>query len=468
VTERSIRPNIVLLVFDTARADVLEPYGAETGSSPALAELARSGWAAPACFATSNWTLPSHLSMFTGLLPRAAGLGPDVPAAWVVKAHADRSLPTVLRSHGYATAAVSANPFISETHGFAEGFDRFSRVRRARRDAPHGDVKSRARWMVQAVRARVDDGLREIDDTVGAWIAERHTKPFFWFANLMECHSPYLPPAPYNDLSFTGRLLAARDAVRIQSHNGFIAASTGRMRVSESSRRRMRYLYRRAVRSMDDLLGRVMNRLDDARLLDDTVVIVVSDHGENFGEGGLYSHMLSLDDRLIRVPFVVGGGPSVAEPSAPTSLADVPRILAAAMGLTEHPWHEASPVDGVAAAQYDGFASFTPDIAERLVQRLGLDEQSGAALFRTGECVTDGRFKLVRTSGVEELFDVATDPMETTDVAGRWPEHRERLLRALDAVEGLPRATVDQPPPDEPESTGSAELEEQMRILGYL
>jgi arylsulfatase A-like enzyme len=469
VTKRSAQPNVVLLVFDTARADVLEPYGAEPGSSPALAALARSGWAAPGCYATSNWTLPSHLSLFTGLLPRAAGLGPEVPAGWVVRTHADRSIASVLRSRGYETSGLTANPWVTRNHGFAEGFDRYIRVRRSRRDAPHGDLKTRMRWLLQAVNARVDDGLREIEATMGSWIDERPSKPFFWFANLMECHSPYLPPAPYNDLGLVQRLRAARDAARIQSHNGFITASVGLRRVSESSRQRMWYLYRRAVRSMDDFLERLMNRLDVAGLLDDSIVVVVSDHGENFGEGGLYSHLLSLDDRLIRVPFVVGGGVPVEEPAAPTSLADIPRVLASALGISDHPWHDTSPVDGVAVAQYDGFASFTPDIAERLAGGLGIDEEHRAMLFRGGECVTDGRFKLVRTEGVEQLFDVATDPLETSDVSQRWPEHVDRLRRALATVEGLPRATVEEPRTDEPEDTRAAsELEEQMRILGYL
>jgi arylsulfatase A-like enzyme len=462
-------PNIVLIVFDTARADVLEPYGAETGSSPALAALAKTGWAAPSCYATSNWTLPSHLSLFTGLLPRPAGLGLDVPMRSVVKAHADKSLPFVLRARGYETSGVSANPWIGRGHGFGEGFDRFSRVRRTRRHAPHGELRERARWLVQAVRARVDDGLSEIDNTFAAWIDQRPSKPFFWFANLMECHSPYLPPAPYNDLGLTGRLLAARDAVRIQSHGGFVAASTGRLRVSAASIQRMRYLYRRAIRAMDDWLERLMNRLDSSGLLDDTIVAVVSDHGENFGEGGLFSHMLSLDDRLVRVPFVVGGGVTVPQPAAPTSLADVPRVLASAVGLSDHPWRVAQTPEGFAAAQHDGFASFEPQTAERLAARFGIDDEQRAVLSRAGECVTDGRFKLVRTDGVEELFDVVSDPLETTDVTGRWPEERERLARALDAIDRLPRATVETPPDERSdEDPRSDELEEQMRILGYL
>lgn len=461
-------PNVVMLVFDTARADVFEPYGAEAGSTPAVAALADTGWAAPDCFATSNWTLPSHLSMFTGLMPRTAGLGGDVPARWVVMQHRERSIPTVLRSHGYGTSGLTANPWVSQPHGFAEGFDRFTRVRRTRRDAPHGDLKMRARWMLQALNARVDDGLREIERTMSSWIDERPKQPFFWFANLMECHSPYLPPAPYNDLGPLGRLLATRDAMRIQSHSGFVAAITGRLRVSESSRNRMRYLYRRAVRSMDDLLGRLLGRLDAAGLLSDTIVMVVSDHGENFGDNGLYSHLLSLDDRLIRVPFVVGGGVPVAAPEGIVSLADVPRVLADAIGLPDHPWQDERPVSGLATAQYDGFASFTREFADQLAGGFGIDERDRSLLDRGGECVTDGRFKLVRTEGAEELFDIESDPLETIDVSDRWPERRDALRRALDVVESLPRAHVEEPADERTDDAQSADLEEQMRILGYL
>src|SRR5918994_7341764 len=96
------RPNVLLIVLDTARADALEPYGAAAGTTPALAQLASSGHALPDVHATACWTMPSHASMFTGLLPRAAGLNRapgEMPSGCrpVMESHADRSLPEVLR-----------------------------------------------------------------------------------------------------------------------------------------------------------------------------------------------------------------------------------------------------------------------------------------------------------------------------------------------------------------------------------
>ena len=118
------RPNVLCVVLDTARRDAFEPYGAPAGSTPATAQLASSGRALPGVYATASWTVPSHASMFTGSLPRALGLG-QAPGGRregcrpVLEANRERVLPEVLRRDGYATAAVSANVWITEASGFA-------------------------------------------------------------------------------------------------------------------------------------------------------------------------------------------------------------------------------------------------------------------------------------------------------------------------------------------------------------
>ena len=122
----SPRPNIVLVVLDTARADALEPYGAPPGSSPALGQLAARGTAVRDVFSTANWTFPSHVSMLSGLLPRSSGLVRVVEdTAERMADLAPRLLPSVLSGAGYATKAVSANPWIHPRNGFANGFDEF-------------------------------------------------------------------------------------------------------------------------------------------------------------------------------------------------------------------------------------------------------------------------------------------------------------------------------------------------------
>src|SRR3954470_17678282 len=123
--------NVLVLVFDTSRADAFEPYGAQAGASPAVSQLAGRGKAIDDVFSTACWTLPSHASMFTGLLPRALGLG-QAPggapqgAKPVLEGQRDRLLSEVFRRAGYATRAASANLWISPHSGFEIGFEEFA------------------------------------------------------------------------------------------------------------------------------------------------------------------------------------------------------------------------------------------------------------------------------------------------------------------------------------------------------
>src|ERR671924_668958 len=120
-------PNVVLIVFDTARADAFTPYGAPADATPSVAQLAARGAAHPIAAATCNWTMPSHVSMFTGLLPRTAGLsmlphGERANCRIVMEAHRDRWLPVVLGRAGYHTAAATTNAWVSNQIGFDLGF----------------------------------------------------------------------------------------------------------------------------------------------------------------------------------------------------------------------------------------------------------------------------------------------------------------------------------------------------------
>src|SRR5947208_9822229 len=185
--------NVVLIVFDSARRDALEPSGA-----PAVADLGRRGVVARNAHSAACWTLPSHAAMFTGLMPRAAGLA-RAPARTpqscrpVVEEHRDRLLPEVFRRAGHATAGVSANLWISETSGFDHGFGEFRSVESGRQSGLHDpSPRARARWALEAARARADDGAGAAREVVRGWThGARADRPFFWFVNLNECHSPY-------------------------------------------------------------------------------------------------------------------------------------------------------------------------------------------------------------------------------------------------------------------------------------
>ena len=458
--------NVLLLVLDTARSDALEPFGAPAGASPAVAQLAARGVVGAQARSTACWTLPSHAAIFTGLLPRAAGLA-RAPARTphscrdVMEGHRDRLLPEVFRRTGYATAGVSANLWVGETSGFATGFERFRSVDSARQSGLHdASVSARAHWALEAARARVDDGAGAARSILRGWSAEmRPGRPFFWFVNLNECHSPYLPPRPYSDVGLFGRLRAAEEARRYLTLMSIWRACAGGLAVPDESLERMRHLYARSVRLMDDWLADVLELLDARGVLDDTLVVVTSDHGENFGENGLMAHAFSLDERLTHVPLVAAG-PGASELTGLWSLADLPRALARAAGIA-HPWGP-DLCSGVAVAEFDPPTSPDDERVLRSVEEWGVGEAGLRAMTTPLTAATDGAFKLLRRGAAEQRFDLAADPLEEHPLAAS--DTRAADLRA--ALDPSPVATVE--PQSEPSAADLAEIEERMKLLGYM
>jgi arylsulfatase A-like enzyme len=472
-----MRPNVLLLILDAARRDAFEPYGAPPGSTPAVAQLASRGTALPDVYATAPWTVPSHASFFTGLMPRAAGLTkvPSPAAAKkILERQRPRFLPEVLRQAGYSTVAVSANPWVSELSGFDTGFDAFTLVRKERQATMDADrPRGRLRWMAEAGLGRVDDGARQAEGMIARWLSERDDRPFFGFVNLLECHSPYLPPRPYGDLSILRRARAAREARRYYRLSEVYRVNGRALDIPSAALRRARHLYYAAVRYMDDWIARLLEGLDAAGVLDETLVIVTADHGENFGEDGLIGHMLSLDDRLIHVPFVAAG--PGADRISMNSLAALPQRIAEAIGLADHPWHDGPP-PGIGVAQSEPLGEASDPRTRQALDEHGIVDEVGRARLTTSlTCAVRDGMKLLRRGEDEVLFDLVADPLE------------ERPLRAdeVDAaradIVGDLRLALDHPAmatvdldfdlDDDPEDQSEAEkrdLEERMKLLGYM
>jgi hypothetical protein len=498
---RLVKPNIILVVFDTARADAFDPYGAPRGTTPSVAQLASRGEIHYQLYSSGCWTVPAHASMFSGLLPRTAGLGHSgsgTPGQFRVRLRTleDRLLPQVLRRNGYETKGLSANPWVSSATGFDTGFDEFTFVQSKRRGYGYdGELSTNLWWYLQALRARIDDGAEEIERTLERWVAQPRRRPFFWFVNLIECHSPYLPPRPHSGLAALDRVRAAREARVYLSLGNIWRCNVAELNIPEPALQRMRRLYRGAIRQMDGWLARVLDALERNRLLDETQVVVTSDHGENFGEAGKLGHSFSLDDRLLRLPFVTAGPARLTIP-APAGIGSIPRWLMGVAGIDDHPYQDEHPYQGVgddetggsrgdgtagiAVAQFDAPGIIGhPRITEAMeAWKLSgpLAEHASRAMCESFSCATNGALKLLRFDSREELVDLAADPLEVSPLpVGPAEEARfgERL-RALRAA--LDRAQREERPPMSEEADGqgpvspteTAELEAQMRRLGYL
>ena len=471
-------PNVLLVVLDTARRDAFEPYGAPAGCTPAIRDLAARGHALERAYATASWTLPSHASMFTGMLPRQLGLmqapGGTRRAAHPLANAKHRLLPEVLRQSGYTACAWSANLWVSPMAGFDVGFDEFhdlslradARMKALLGNGPQGWLA----WLAGGLRARDDDGASAVGRGLRESIAGWAGTPTFWFVNLVECHSPYLPPRPWADLLPADRIAALIDAKRYLGFESICLHVAGRRRIPPSALDRMHHLHRRAAAYLDDWLAGVLEALDSRGLLDETLVIVTSDHGENFGQDGLVAHGFSVDERLIHVPLVMAG-PGASATDEVFGLDQLPCLIAEAAGLEQNPWEQREVPEGIAVAQYDPMGSAHDPAMIAYARKWGLERDGLERITARYTGVTDGIHKLVMRDGEELIYDLDADPDESSPLDPGSDGGAFSALRATLDLPGVTTADLVAPVTEAvtaPAGTEVAAIEAKMKLLGYL
>lgn len=473
--------HVVVVVLDTARADVFEPYGARPDSSPSVAQLARRGWAAPYAIAPSSWTLPSHVGMLFGRSHRRLGLSKNrqaepQAARPILERNADRYLPRVLQRNGFRTVGASTNLWVQEMAGFHTGFDEWHPLWRSRQPGLAGEgFKTTLRWVREGYQSNHDDGLARVRDIADKWAtdAAANSTPSLLFCNLVECHSPYLPPRPYNDLGPVQRVQAGLEAQRHLGMEAVWRANLAGDIPREATLKRMRHLYARSIRYMDDWLGEFAEKLDALGILDDTLFVITSDHGENLGEGNRFGHSFSLDDTLVRVPLVVAGS-GHPRPDGPFGLTALPRFVVDELGVTDHPYDEPLPTGSEpAVTEVDGVGELdNPKVHEKLAE-WGLGDAAAQLMTSNATAASDGRLKLLRRGDSEVVFDLDKDPFEiaSLDPAALPATDTEALRRLRAAADTAPLPTgqtalAEATPAADDLDTD--QLAEQMRLLGYL
>ncbi len=465
-------PNILLVVLDAARRDAFTPYGAPEGATPTVQLLADTGVAHPHAYATAPWTLPSHTAMFTGRPAATYGLdqapgGDLLSVKPVIEGIGEQLLATVLGQAGYRCLGFSANLWVSQHSGFQTGFEKFAYAAPER--AQHGSLKgggpiTRYAWAREGLESSSDDGAGQLGAALLDSIADADERPAFWFVNLVECHSPYLPPRPWNDLGIKDRIGAALDCERYLSWESICLHAAGKPQIPEQKLPRLRHLYECAIEYMDDWLHRILSALDEHGKLDDTLVIVTADHGESFGEDGQVAHGFTLGQQLIHVPLVVAGPGADQLPitAGAFSLAGLPELIANAAGLGQHPFAP-QPTPGIAIARAEAICPPDDPRAQEFAAKWKLDAAAIARLTTTWTAATDGRYKLlVGDDGSEQLTD-----LEDTS-ATVAPEVAERLRAALAGRSNVPAPDLPAPPPAEADADTVAALERQMKLLGYM
>lgn len=284
-------PNILFIVWDTVRADQVAAFQADGAPTPHLSELAKRGFLFERAIAPASWTLPSHTSMFTGKFPN------ELSTDWFAPIESETTmLAEILRDRGYHTAGFVANTrYCGRGVGMDQGFLHFEDYKIDFRTIAQTSFFYRllaTKWMPHSEKFKT---RHEITEHYLKWHSERNSqRPFFAFLNYMDAHTPYLPD------TIDGRPITASELARMQSYE-----LRSPREISKADRELAQKCYRSEISSLDTSLGQLIEYLKDRNIYDNTIVIVVSDHGEHFGEHGLFYHGNSLYQPVVHVPLVI-------------------------------------------------------------------------------------------------------------------------------------------------------------------
>ncbi|WP_165227022.1 sulfatase-like hydrolase/transferase [Aquisphaera insulae] len=444
-------PNVVFLVWDTVRNSSLSLYGYRRETTPNLKRWAERGVVFDMALSPSPWTYPSHASYFTGSWPF------EINAQW--KFSLDTPRPTIaefLKSRGYQTAGFvgntnSCNYETALDRGFIH-YDDYALTPRSllTRTVP-------GKWMLEQLLLRVDPferkwaglqarGAEGINASFLKWLDGRRTdRPFFAFLNFFDAHEPYIPPD-----QFAGRFGVAPKGVKdYQALIDYVGVDKGRLTPQDLDL--VRDSYENCIAYLDEQFGRMMDDLEKRGVLENTIVVLTSDHGEGFGEHGVCGHAYSVEIQEVGVPLMViaPGLPRGRRELTAVGLRDLAVTLTDLLGFGED-----SPFPGRSLAAYwNAPAGQAPPRPTSPALSEKADQTAFPSPHGEGPGGEGLQFSLVSSFGVqyvrngdgtEMIFNLWRDPQATFNLAGfpdkvsMLSQHRSMLLEAL---KGSPAST---------------------------
>jgi arylsulfatase A-like enzyme len=411
--DASHRRGVIMISIDTLRADHVGIYGHNKGSTPNLDAVAKAGVWYENAYSPSTWTVPSHASMFYGDLrqrpPQKPGLGTST------NGDIDQSIAEIFREAGYLTAGFTGGGWMNARWGFSQGFDTYYAF----------NVLTRGPG--QPCRRERFDGADVFGRAI-TWLRDRGNVPFFLFLHTYNVHDKCPFTRPTGTPGSVDHLTHAERLQLIESYGSLVAES-------------------------DVLLGQLLGALTELDLVDTTLLVVTSDHGEAFWEHGFHGHGCPHKpyEELVRVPLLLRY-PAVIEPrgrvAEPVSLIDVVPTVVRLMGLTAPAGMQNRALPGVGLPRSSEPQAVYVNCGDLLAVR------------------TDG-LKLITSRGdvaSDEIYDLSIDPSEQRNIALERSSVADRLRQL--ATEFWGRST---------RSTDSATLThglddetvEQLRALGY-
>jgi arylsulfatase A-like enzyme len=432
------RPNVLLISIDSLRADHLGIYGNPLPTSPVIDRLAREGVLFEHALAPSSWTLPSHATMLTGKSQRDHQT--TTTDSSIAREH--ELVSEAFARAGYETVGFFSGPFLHPVYGFSRGFEHYVSCQ--------AEDTARAEGGADAWRTAHNDRTNHlVRAAFQRWVGERSNRPFFAFVHMWDVHFDYVPPEPFDsmfDPDYTGPL---------DGHN--IGREGFPLDAPPRDVEHLKALYDGEIRYTDQTIGELLDALRRAGQLDRTLIVVTSDHGEEFLEHGNKTHRKALYEESIHVPLIAwanSGLPRGARIREPVSLEDVAPTILDLAGLP--PLRAA---DGRSLrASIEGRE---PSDAGRTVFSELYDPGSGdlkIAAARRGE-----RKLLLQRPKRWASYDLVADPGESHPVPGR-KDHA--LTQQLDGYVTESIAAVSRRA--KPTAEAPQEVRDRLRSLGYI
>jgi arylsulfatase A-like enzyme len=420
---------VIVISVDTLRRDHMSVHGYPKRTTPTLKELAKESAVFDDAVTTAPWTLPAHASLFTSVYPSIHGavdLRQPLPGDL-------ESLPRLLQRTGYFTGAVVTHLYLSKQYGFGHGFDRHTY-----------SYDARGQW---------------VTDRAVAFLRERGDRDFFLFLHYYDPHWHYDPPPPY-DRTFDPNYQGSATGV------WWNFKEESRETIAEDDYRHIVALYDGEILYTDRELGRLFREMKQLGVFDKALVVVTSDHGEEFLEHGSWEHQKTLYDEVISIPLLVklpGGKGKGRRMAEQVSLVDVAPTIVDALGLSVPAEFQGRSLLGAIGG------SDTPSESDAWAETQHTVDGSHKVSLRHGEggkklivsMYEDGREPAI------ELYDLARDPSEAVNLAetdSSWLDQALQRVESflLDASER--RRTV---APQSPVQLTPDELD-KLRALGYV
>ena len=431
------KPNVLLVSIDSLRADHLGFMGYERATSPVMDRLARSAVVFDNAHSSSSWTLPAHAALMTGLPDSAHGVsrgGRALPAA-------AETLAEAFRVAGYRTMGFYSGPFLHPVYGFGRGFDEYVDCSSYGLGSADADPKRLHSASHRDVTGPIVK--RELE----ARVASLGRGPWFVFVHLWDVHYDYIPPAPY-DTMFDPDYTGSMTGVNFKRNRDFKPG------MDEADRRHVLALYDGEIAWTDNTLGSLVRALlAEQGDLDNSIVVVTSDHGDEFLEHGGKGHRRTLYEEVLKIPLLLHwpAGLKSRRVSEAVGLVDLAPTLLDLAGLP--------PMASVVGSSLAGLARGGVQADRAVLAELNVAPHLLSA-------VVQGQSKLItrRHGRRPEYFDLRSDPGEQRPLPADSGGALSGRLRGLlnEAEQRALKPLLLSP------SDLSPAMEEQLRQLGYL